>query len=749
MTLTDQLPSGVTLQSATPSQGSLESAPAGTVVAALGMIRSGGSATLTIVITTSASSPSSITDTASVTSQPADPLNPNPHATVTTTVLSSADLSVALSSSSDSVLAGSDLTYTMVVENSGPDGADAVSATLPLPDGVTFVSANTTVGTVSNSSGTITAAIGAMAPGAQTTIQVVVQPDDAGELTLTASVSSDAIQDPDPSNNSSTTAVDVEPASDLGVTISTSPEFVESNGVFEYVVTVTDAGPSDASNVLVEDTLPPGVEYEGASTSLGVTPTVLDGVVSATFSTLKAGTQATLTIKVAATVAPGSTLTDLAAVPDQPNDPNQANNTATLVTAVVGRSDLGVTASAPGAVYVGQGITYTLEVSNSGPDAEPSPVVTCPFPSDLSLISTSSTPGQPAPVVSGGIFTAHLGPLLANSTLLFSLSVSPQAAAAGSLVTDFSIQGVNVDSNQSNNTAETSVTVTPAADLAVAITPAVFPPARQANWTYTVFVADLGPSPSTGVKVLVPLPANTQFVSATASQGSDPTTSDGVIEADLGDLAAGKSAAVTVEVEPTSLGALQLAASVSGTEFDPNGANNQTSLAVTVAPSANLTVSLVPQFPTVMTGQHWTLTATVANSGPDPATDTILRLPLASDLVFNSPGPGPTSSNFQAGQIVAQLGTLAPGASTTVSFVVTAAAAGIVNQSAIATESDNQLDPGSNTATTTVTVLESAGLLQFGASGYAVPETAGAAQVQVVRFDGRWDRSRSTSRRSH
>ena len=487
----------------------------------------------------------------------------------------------------------------------------------------------------------------------------------------------------------------------------------------------------------MSDTLPAGVTYESASTDHGVTPTFSNGVVSATFSTLDPGAQATLTIAVVPTVAPGNTLSDTASVTGQNPDPNQANNSATLLTPVVGVSDLGIAiASAPDSAYVGQNITYTLDVSNAGPDDEPNAVLTLPFPTDLALVSTSPTPGKARPGVSGGLFTADLGSLAANSTAAFTLTLNPKAAAAGTLVTKFTVQGDNLDPSPANNTAQASVTVTPSADLSVAISPSAAPPAHLAEWTYTLSVADLGPSPATGVMVLAPLPPGAAFVSSTASQGPGPAVQSGMLSADLGDLAPGQVASVTIVVQPIEVAPLQLAASVSGSQYDPTLANNHASLTVLVSPSANLTMNLVPQYPTVSTGQDWTFTATVGNSGPDPATDVALEMPLASQLVFDSSEPSQITSIFQSGQLDAQLGTIAPGFFTTFSVVVTAQTAGLINQSATATDTEYQLDPGSSHATTSVNVLESAGILQFGSRGYAVPETAGLAQLQVVRSDG-------------
>jgi hypothetical protein len=234
---------------------------------------------------------------------------------------------------------------------------------------------------------------------------------------------------------------------------------------------------------------------------------------------------------------------------------------------------------------------------------------------------------------------------------------------------------------------------------------------------------------------LAPVPANAQLEYAVSSQGSKPTEAGGVILAALGNIAAGKSATVTIVVRPTEVGSLLLTGSASADEYDPSLPNN-VSHVVSVGPSANLAVSLVSQYPTVLTGAPWALAATVANSGPDSATNVALAMPLASDLVVDGWQPSQITTSFSAGQLVAQLGTIAPGSSVTFYLVVTASTAGTINQGASVTETENQLDPGSARAATSVTILESAGLLQFGASSYAVPETAGFAQLQVIRKDG-------------
>jgi len=736
VTLTDQLPTSVNFVSKSVTQGFFEPSIGPTIVANLGAIPAGSSATVTIVVQTSAASVGTITDSASVSSQEPDPNPGDESVTLMTTVLLAADLSVSLSASPNPVLAGSNLTYTITVSNLGPDAASGATATLPLGSGVTFVSASSSTGTVAYSGGQVVADLGDLAVGAPTvSVQVVVQPETAGELSETATVAGSS-QDPDLSNNSATVTTEVDPDADLGVSITASPTPVSTNNDFEYTVAVTNAGPSSGTSVVVTDTLPAGVTFVSASSDQGVTPTFSDGAVTLTIATLNQGATANLMIEVDPTAEPGSTLTDTASVAGAEADTNPANNTATLVTPVEGVSDLGITAAAqPASAYVGHNVTYTLTISNQGPDDEPDATVTCPLPPDVVLVSAATPLGQP-PSFASGLMTVDMGPLPAGQSAQATLVVSPQAAAAGTLTTSFSVVGENLDPTPSNNTAQASIVVTPAADLAVTISPGATAPCNQADWTYTITVSDLGLSNANGVTATAPLPPGVQFVSATSSQGKAPTDQGGVVSAGLGPIAAGSSANVTLVVKPTAVGSISLAASVAGNEFDPNLANNQTSVSASVLPSANLVVSLVPQYQTVLTGQVLSFTATLVNTGPNPATNVVLSLPLSSDFVFDSSASSQGTTGRDAGAVVAQLGSLNPGANATVSVVVTTPVPGTITQSATATETEDQLDPESSTASTTVTVLEGAGVLQFSAADYAVPETAGLAQLVVVRTDG-------------
>ena len=119
--LSDQLPSEVTEVSASVSQGYIQPGLETTsVTASLGTLAPGASATLTIVVDTELGYVGPITDSAAASCNQTDPIPSSLVDSVTTQVVANAGLTVSLSASPGSVLAGGDLTDTFTISNLGP-----------------------------------------------------------------------------------------------------------------------------------------------------------------------------------------------------------------------------------------------------------------------------------------------------------------------------------------------------------------------------------------------------------------------------------------------------------------------------------------------------------------------------------------------------------------------------------------------------------------------------------------------------
>jgi uncharacterized repeat protein (TIGR01451 family) len=117
------------------------------------------------------------------------------------------------------------------------------------------------------------------------------------------------------------------PAPDLSVT-KTGPALVTEGNDVVYTVTATNNGPTTATGVAITDPVPAGSTFVSASAGC----VHAAGVVTCTVGTLAAGASQAFTITVKA--GSGSSLVNTATVAGAQADPNPANNTATVTTAI-------------------------------------------------------------------------------------------------------------------------------------------------------------------------------------------------------------------------------------------------------------------------------------------------------------------------------------------------------------------------------------------------------------------------------
>jgi uncharacterized repeat protein (TIGR01451 family) len=135
-----------------------------------------------------------------------------------------ADLAIAKADSPDPVSVGTTLTYTIGVQNLGPDLATGVTVTDRLPQGVDFISATASAGQCERKGRKVTCRLGDVGPpvvgyAAPPTVTLVVVPRKVGTITNTASVKGGK-KDPVASNDKATTTTSVigPPATCRGVT---------------------------------------------------------------------------------------------------------------------------------------------------------------------------------------------------------------------------------------------------------------------------------------------------------------------------------------------------------------------------------------------------------------------------------------------------------------------------------------------------------------------------------------------------
>jgi uncharacterized repeat protein (TIGR01451 family) len=240
-----------------------------------------------------------------------------------------ADLAITMIDSPDPVAVGDPLIYIITVSNSGPAGATNVVVTDDLPAGVTFLGASTAYTLVGNG---VMLQLGDIADGASATAIVTVQPTAVGTLNNTATVSATQPVDPRTNNNSASVRTTVAPAqADLSIQMASTPNKAFTGMPLTYQITVNNAGPANAANVVVTDTLPGSVTFVSASVSQG-SWSRSGSTVTFNLGSLASGMSASATIVVTPTVA--GKITNIASVTASQTDPKSNNNTASVSTNV-------------------------------------------------------------------------------------------------------------------------------------------------------------------------------------------------------------------------------------------------------------------------------------------------------------------------------------------------------------------------------------------------------------------------------
>ena len=123
------------------------------------------------------------------------------------------------------------------------------------------------------------------------------------------------------------------------------------------------------------------------------------------------------------------------------------------------------------------------------------------------------------------------------------------------------------------------------ADLSITQTGSPNPAIVGTNLSYRLTIRNDGPATATNASVTDNLPANVTFVSSSTTQGSCSGT--GTVNCNLGALASGASAVVTINVTPVVAGQITNTASVTGgAQADPDASNNTATISTVVDPQA-------------------------------------------------------------------------------------------------------------------------------------------------------------------
>ncbi|HKO97004.1 MAG TPA: Ig-like domain-containing protein [Pyrinomonadaceae bacterium] len=501
----------------------------------------------------------------------------------------------------DSGEAGVNVTYTITFVNGGPDVAPSAVLTDDIPAGLEFVSLSsppefTCTTPAVGSGGTISCNATSLTAGVSLEFTLVLhvpaETPPGTTFTNTATASGDVF-DPNDENNSGSWAFTTSgPLADMQV-IKSGPSTTGPDSDVPFVITMTNNGPTAATNASFSDNLPTGMTFVSFTQTEGptatcMTPAVGDGgLITCSIATLGNGASASFAL----TVHVGSEFeeyTNQVSVTSETEDPNEENNISTAVV-IVTSADLGISKTGPGNAVAGETISWTLIATNSGPS--PADIlISDALPAGTTFHSVTQDDGPsggcltPA-VGANGLVTCGVDGLPSGDSATFTLTARVQSSVAANtqITNTATVSSDGSDPNTENNTASSTFTVTTLADVSVVKTDSPDPVGAGSNLTYSITVTNNGSSDSQSLSLSDTLPANTTLVSFTVPAGwtrTDvvPAGGAGTVTATATTLAAGSSSLFTLIVNVNSDSPIDTVLSntvnVNSATSDPNSENN-------------------------------------------------------------------------------------------------------------------------------------------------------------------------------
>lgn len=395
---------------------------------------------------------------------------------------------------------------------------------------------------------------------------------------------------------------------DLLVGITTRSSVAAQGQSIIYEIIAINNGPNNASGATMTSVLPAQLLFESIHAPLGwscTTPAAgANGTVTCTAAVLPAANGTTAQFLLTTTVAfdATGTIVNSASVSHLGTDPDPANSTATSeATTVQGTTaDLSVTKTVDTArAAAGSAFTYTITVTNSGPDTASMVTMTDVLPPQLQFVSRSvtSTTGTDffcttPEVFRNGTVTCNAFRMEPGATAVLMLHVRAAADATLGMVTNTAtVTSPTADPDDADLSATApAVELVAGADLAVdkATTTTAARPGSIFN--YTLSIQNTGPSTATNVVLTDVLPAELLFEFIGPPGGftctTPPVGTNGTIICSAATFPAPRVAAFTlrVRVAPDARsGIVTNSMSVTSSTLDPD-------LGDTTAPAPPVTI---------------------------------------------------------------------------------------------------------------------------------------------------------------
>lgn len=523
VTLTDDLPDGLSFVSSEPAASSSEGS---TITWSLGDIAPGDTVSVTMVLSAGAVGEQINTATAvsveGITGQD-------------TTLTSIVPGSIVLSKSSpEETILGDNITYEITVTNDGEGALSSVVVRDTLPASLTYVSSTpeATVG----ADGTVSWLIESLNAGDTSTFSVVATSGETGEVVNSTSAESTE------GASATAQATTLVTKSDLAITKTADNSAPLLGQETVFTIAVTNNGNAIASNVLVADALPATFQ-QVSSTPEGTFGE--DGTWQWTIASIEPGATESITLN--------GTASEAGQVTNTVSASERGETVTAEATIDVLQPAVSLTKEGGSALYVEGERVYTITATNTGTANLTDVTITDNIPAEMAYV-TSDNSGSEA----DGVVTWNIGALDVGASV--SVTVTLRGASVGEVINTASVtsaEGAVAD-------VVLNISILAAAAAHLSIIDGVDPMGVGEDGNYTVTVTNQSSdSAMTNVRLSVTIPSQFTIVSAESGSVSGGT----VTYAAIATLAAGDEQSFTIQVRADAAGDVVASATMRYDEF--------------------------------------------------------------------------------------------------------------------------------------------------------------------------------------
>lgn len=426
---------------------------------------------------------------------------------------------------------------------------------------------------------------------------------------------------------------------DVGVTKTVNNNTPNTSEEIIYTITVTNYGPSTATNIHLTDNLPSLTYLNFVSDDVDQYNEVTG---EWTIASILSGASETLniTVEVDGSTPAYTSMTNNAAVTtlSEP-DLNTVNDSAS-VTINIGGADVIVSKSVDNVAPVETDtITYLVTVTNGGNSSVTSLIVSDSLPSGVTY--ASNFPSQGNYVSASGLW--DVGTLATSDSATLILTATVDAATSGTTITNTAtVSSVNEGDPDLTNNSATADIIVGGTDIEVIKTVSDANPNEGDSVVYTIGVINNGPNDATAVEVTDDIGSLSAYLQGCAPVGGNPTQGTYNLATGVWDVVAlvsgqSETMELTCTVKADTGGSTVTnnadVTLVTPAEIDYSNNNAQ---ATFVVQSSDLEVSKIVDVQNPNPGDTINYTITVYNNGPSDANNVELYDQLHAKLSLNT-----------------------------------------------------------------------------------------------------------------